>query len=74
MKMSVSKRTFLRDAIMEVLPELQGGSRDILEEHLQSTGVQMYDDLHFVTEADLITALRPIQARKLIFAWKQKCK
>lgn len=72
--MSDSERTFLDDAIMEVLPELPAVNRNILVEHLQSIGVEMYDDLRFVTEADVITALRPVQARKLLSAWKQKCK
>lgn len=72
--MSDSEQTFLDDAIMEVLPELQAVIRNILKEHLQSIGVETYDDLRFVTEADLMTALRPVQARKLLSVWKQKCK
>ncbi|XP_056455482.1 uncharacterized protein LOC130389639 isoform X2 [Gadus chalcogrammus] len=32
----------------------------------------MADDLRFITEADLMTALRPVQARKLLSAWKRK--
>ena len=72
--MSDSEQTFLDVAIMEVLPELQAVNKNILEEHLQSIGVETCDDLHFVTEADLMTVLRPIQARKLLSAWKQKCK
>lgn len=72
--MSDSERTFLDVAITEVLPELQAVNKNILEEHLQSIGVETSDDLRFVTEADLMTALRPVQARKLLSAWKQKCK
>ncbi|KAL3991768.1 octopamine receptor beta [Sarotherodon galilaeus] len=71
--MSDSEQTFLDVAITEVLPELQAVNKNILEEHLQSIGVETSDDLHFVTEADLMTALRPVHARKLISAWKQKC-
>ncbi|XP_048857411.1 uncharacterized protein LOC125724956 [Brienomyrus brachyistius] len=70
--MSDSERTFLDVAITEVLPELQAVNKNILEEHLQSIGVETSDDLRFVTEADLMTALRPVQARKLLSAWKQK--
>ncbi|TDH05722.1 hypothetical protein EPR50_G00125360 [Perca flavescens] len=70
--MSDSERTFLDVAIMEVLPELPAVHKNILEEHLQSIGVETYDDLRFVTEADLMTALRPVQARKLLSVWKQK--
>lgn len=72
--MTDSERTFLDDAIMEVLPQLQAVNKNILEEHLQSIGVETYDDLRFVTETDLMTALRPVEARKLLSAWKQKCK
>ncbi|KAK2843764.1 hypothetical protein Q7C36_011979 [Tachysurus vachellii] len=70
--MSDSEQTFLDVAIMEVLPQLQAINKNILEEHLQSIGVETYDDLMFITEADLLTALRPVQARKLLFVWKQK--
>ncbi|XP_053332786.1 uncharacterized protein LOC128506392 [Clarias gariepinus] len=70
--MTDSERTFLDDAIMEVLPQLQALNKNILEEHLQSIGVETYDDLRFVTETDLMTALRPVEARKLLSAWKQK--
>lgn len=70
--MSDSEQTFLDVAIMEVLPELQTTSKDILVEHLQSIGVETYDDLRFITETDLSTALRPVQARKLLSVWKQK--
>lgn len=67
------EQTFLESA-MEVLPELSTGNKSILEEHLQSIGVETCDDLQFVTEADLMTVLRLVQARKLLSFWKQKCK
>lgn len=72
--MSDSERTFLDVAIMEALPQLPAVNKTILEEHLQSIGVETCDDLRFVTEDDLMTALRPVQARKLLSVWKQKCK
>ncbi|MEQ2179436.1 hypothetical protein GOODEAATRI_024875 [Goodea atripinnis] len=56
--MSDSEPTFLHDAIMEVLPELPAVTRNILEEHLESIGVETYDDLRFVEEADWMT-VRP---------------
>lgn len=59
---------------MEVLPELHAVNKNILEEHLRSIGVETCDDQRFVTEADLMTALRPVQARKLLSVWKRKCK
>lgn len=68
------EQTFLRTAITEVLPELPEVSKDILEETLQSLGVETYNDFQFIEEADLLSALRPIQARKLLAAWKRKCK
>ncbi|KAI4875710.1 hypothetical protein NFI96_023375 [Prochilodus magdalenae] len=67
------EQTFLRTAITEVLPDLPEVSKDILEETLQSLGVETYDDLQFIEEADLLSALRPIQARKVLDAWKLKC-
>lgn len=72
--MTDSGRTFLDVAITEALPQLQAINKNILEEHLQSIGVETYDDLRFVTEADLMTALRPVEARKLLSVWKRKCK
>uniref|UniRef100_A0AAR2JH03 SAM domain-containing protein n=1 Tax=Pygocentrus nattereri TaxID=42514 RepID=A0AAR2JH03_PYGNA len=59
---------------MEVLPELPAVTKNILEEHMQSIGVETHDDLRFVEEADLMTILRPVQARKLLSVWKQKYK
>ncbi|XP_073763552.1 uncharacterized protein [Danio rerio] len=65
--------TFLRTAITEVLPNLPEATKDILEETLQSIGVETYDDFKFIEESDLLTALRPIQARKVLAAWKLRC-
>lgn len=67
-------QTFLRTAITEVLPDLPEVSKDILEETLQNLGVETYDDFQFIEEADLLSALRPIQARKILAAWKLRCK
>lgn len=72
--MSDSEPTFLDVAIMEALPELPAVNKMILEEHLQYIGVETYDDLRFIKEDDLMTALRPVQARKLLSVWKLKCK
>lgn len=68
------EQTFLRSAISEVLPDLSEASKDILEEHLQTLGVETSDDFQFLEEGDLLSALRPIQARKLLAAWKLRCK
>ena len=72
--MSGSERTFVDVTIMEVLPELQEVNKKIIEEHLRSIRVKTDDDLRFLTEDDLMKALRPVQARKLLSAWKLKCK
>uniref|UniRef100_A0A8C5PWW2 Uncharacterized protein n=1 Tax=Leptobrachium leishanense TaxID=445787 RepID=A0A8C5PWW2_9ANUR len=71
--MADSEQTFLRTAIMEVFPDLPEVTKDILEETLQSIGVETYDDLKFIEEADLLSALRPVQARKFIATWKLRC-
>ncbi|XP_067374849.1 uncharacterized protein [Channa argus] len=55
------------------MPDLPDAVKDILEETLQSLGVETYDDFSFIEEADLLSALRPIQARKFLAAWKLKC-
>ncbi|XP_029967518.1 uncharacterized protein LOC115402957 isoform X1 [Salarias fasciatus] len=68
--MSELEPTFLRSAINEVLPNLAEMSKNILEESLQSLGIKTSDDFKFLQESDLLTALRPIQARKLLAAWK----
>lgn len=65
--------TFLRTAINEVLPDLPEVTKDILEETLQSIGVETNDDFQFIEESDLHSALRPVQARKAIAAWKLRC-
>lgn len=72
--MAAFQETFLRTAINEVLPDLPEMQKDILEESLQGLGVETYEDFKFIQESDLITALRPIQARKVVAAWKLKCK
>lgn len=37
-------------------------------------GVETHNDLQFIKGEDLLSALRPIQARKLVAAWSLKCK
>ncbi|TWW78169.1 uncharacterized protein LOC130533951 [Takifugu flavidus] len=66
-------QTLLRSAISEALPDLSEINAGILEEHLQSLGIETSDDFKFIEEADLLSALRPIQARKLLAAWKLRC-
>ncbi|KAL7885610.1 hypothetical protein AOLI_G00059050 [Acnodon oligacanthus] len=63
-EMTDSERTVLRTAITEVLPDLSEVTKDILEETLQSIGVETYDDFQFTEEADLLSVLA---------AWKLRC-
>lgn len=61
-------------AITKVLPDLPASILDILEETLQSLGVETTEYFQFIQEADLLSVLRPIQTRKLLAAWKQTSK
>lgn len=63
--------SFLRSPITEVLPDLSEVSKDILEETLQSLGVETHYDFQFIKEEDLLSALRPVQAGKLVGAWSK---
>ena len=69
--MADAEQNILSSAITKVLPDLPGSSLEILEETLQSLGVETTEDLSFIQEADLLAVLRPIQARKLVAAWKR---
>lgn len=70
--MTDMETTFLRTAITEVLPDLPEVTKYILEETLQSLGVEAYDNFKFIQESDLLSALRPIQAWKVLAAWRCK--
>ena len=61
----------ISSAITKVLPDLPASILNIVEETLQSLGVETTEDFHFIQEGDLLSVLRPIQARKLVAAWKQ---
>lgn len=67
-------KTFLRTSIDQVLSDLPEMSKQMLEETLQSLGVETSEDFRFIKEEDLLSALRPIQARKAVAAWKLTCK
>lgn len=56
----------VRSAITKVMPDLPASVLDIIQETLQSLGVETTEDLQFIQEADLLSVLRPIQARKLV--------
>ncbi|XP_019110214.2 uncharacterized protein LOC109137138 [Larimichthys crocea] len=61
----------VRSSIAKVLPDLPGSLLNIVDETLQSIGVETTEDFQFVQEADLLSVLRPIQARRLVASWKQ---
>lgn len=73
-EMTDSERTFLHTTITDILPDLPEVTKHILEETLQSLGVETRDDFRFIEEADLLSALRPVQARKVLAALKLRCK
>ncbi len=72
--MDDAEQIMIRCAIMKVLPDLAASLLDILLETLQSLGVETTENFPFIQEADLLTTLRPIQARRLVAAWKQTSK
>ncbi len=61
----------IRSALTRVLPKLPTSVLGILEETLQSLGVETAEDSTFIQESDLLSILRPVQARKLVAVWKQ---
>lgn len=72
--MDDSEQSNIRSAITKVLPDLPASILNLVEETLQSLGVETTEDFHFIQEADLLSVLRPIQARKLVTAWKETSK
>lgn len=73
-EMDDAEQNNIRSAITKVLPDLAASILDILVETLQSLGVETTEDFPFIQEADLLSTLRPIQARRLVAAWKQASK
>ncbi|XP_073710971.1 uncharacterized protein [Misgurnus anguillicaudatus] len=69
--MDISEQNNIRSSITKVLPDLPDPILNLVEETLQSLGVETTEDFHFLQEADLASVLRPIQARRLVAAWKQ---
>ncbi len=70
-EMDDAHNSSIRSAITRMLPELPTSILDILEETLQSLGVETAEDSTFMQESDLLSILRPAQARKLLAVWKQ---
>lgn len=64
----------IRSFITKVLPDLSASILNIVLEALQSLGVETSEDLQFISETDLNSVLRQVQARKLLAAWKQTSK
>lgn len=65
------RQSSIHRTIAKVLPDLPASIFNILEETLQLSGVETSEDFYFIQEADLLSVLRPVQARKLVAAWKQ---
>lgn len=64
----------ISSAVINVLPDLPTSIVNIVLETLQSLGVENTEDFQYIQETDLLSVLRPIQARKLVAAWKQTSK
>ena len=56
--------------ILDVLPTVTPEDAFSLVQKLISIGVESVDDLSHVTEMDLVPPMNPIQARKLMAAWR----
>lgn len=54
-------QSIVPSAISSVVPDLPEVTKDILEKHLTSLGIETYDDVQFMEETDLLSALRPTQ-------------
>lgn len=64
----------ISSSITKVLLDLSALILEIVLEALQSLGVETTEDLQFIRETDLNSVLRPVQARKLLAAWKKNSK
>ncbi|XP_022077878.1 uncharacterized protein LOC110971785 [Acanthochromis polyacanthus] len=69
--MDDAEQSNICSAITKVLPDLPTSVLNTVEEMLQSLGVETTEDFQFIQEKDLLSVLRPIQARKLVAAWQQ---
>jgi hypothetical protein len=57
--------------IREILPSLADDVLHQLVLKLEECGVAAYDDLQYVSESDISSVLRPVQARRLLAHWKK---
>lgn len=62
-EMDDAEQINIRSAITKVSPDLAVSILDILVETFQSLGVET---IPFIQEADLLSTLRPLQARRLV--------
>lgn len=60
--------------IAKPLPALPVETRKALVNRLLQLGVECCDDLNLINEQDLCSVLKPIQARKLVAYFTNKCK
>ena len=64
----------LEELICQVLPSLDEATVQSLAGKLSSIGIETEEDLSLIEEHDITPIIKPIQARKLLRAWKQKGK
>lgn len=57
-----------------VFPDLPVAVLNSVVDTLKALGAGTTDDLQYITEADLLPVLKPIQARRLVAAWAQNSK
>lgn len=62
----------IREGILSILPSIPGESLGRMVEKLIEQGVETEEDLQYVREQDIKEFVKPIQCRKLLFAWKHK--
>ena len=55
--------------VKKILPTLDDGACSKLGENLTELGVTSVEDLEYIQEKDLLTVLKPIEARKLLKNW-----
>ncbi|KAJ8280808.1 hypothetical protein GJAV_G00059270 [Gymnothorax javanicus] len=58
-------------AITAVIPDLPEAVLSSVEDALRVLGAESREDLQYVTEGDLLSVLKPVQARRLVAAWAQ---
>ncbi|XP_049334937.1 uncharacterized protein LOC111195868 [Astyanax mexicanus] len=69
--MAESEIQKISSAITAVFPDLPEAVLNSVIDTLKALGAETTDDLKYITEGDLLPALKPIQARRLVVSWAQ---